>query len=129
VSAVLGVSAPGKHPTASLTSMCLWTPPTSPPGERAVTVTVGKADMYATMRGIMEQGAKEANGNNAGGMSVVNVTGLGDDAYFQSSGRQTKLHVKKGNSEITVEVLVRDFSVEKSQAMEKQLATAMLANL
>ncbi len=109
--------------------MCLWTPPTSPPGERAVTVTVGKADMYATMRGIMEQGAKEANGNNAGGMSVVNVTGLGDDAYFQSSGRQTKLHVKKGNSEITVEVLVRDFSVEKSQAMEKQLATAMLANL
>jgi hypothetical protein len=59
---------------------------------------------------------------------VTPVSGIGDDAFFLAVGDQVGLIVKKGSGAFKVAVYAR-VPLEKKEAMEKSLATLIVAQL
>lgn len=122
VSAVLGATVgAGKPFSAAGMSSCLWVGPAS-----SANVILTAADTYNSSKRIEEQVAAEKDPDAP--LSITPISGLGDEAYYAWMGTHGKLHGRKGNSGVMIEIS-GDVPPEKARAMEKTLAAEILSKL
>jgi hypothetical protein len=120
VGAVLGVAVgAGSYQSPTFKRTCTWnTASNAQSGAKYVTLIVEGPDAYLAGK---KTGAMKAN-------SIKVVSGVGNDAYYQTVSSNVGLNVKKGNAAFKVAVY-GDLPIEKKQAMEKTLAQQVLARL
>jgi hypothetical protein len=120
VGAVLGVAVgAGSYQSPTFKRTCTWNAASNAPkGTQYVTLIVEGPDAYLAGK---KTGPMKAN-------TIKSVSGIGNDAYYQTVSSNVGLNVKKGNAAFKVAVY-GDLPIEKKQAMEKTLAQQVLSKL
>jgi hypothetical protein len=133
VTAGLGVAVGAPHQTTAMMKTCTWIQADAGLiGGKSVQVILRTADDHDKNNAQMNQAnamAKEKKGGAEHAPNVAPIGGLGDDAYYTTTGSTATLSVKKGNAGINVAVRASDFPLDKTKAIEKTLAQQMLAKL
>ncbi len=130
VSAIVGASVGEGSHVAGYTKMCTWAPPD---GQNAtvqtVTLNLESADSYQTSKAMLQAVVNApSNRANKSPVTMTPAPGIGDDAFFSSTGSYTKLVVKKGATVFQLVVYSRA-PVEKKRDMEKALAAQVISKL
>lgn len=131
VRAVVGVSVgPGSHMTPTYLKSCTWAPPGGPTKHLGnATLSLESADTYETGKAMLEAITKSRNTDGKKSPITVTAAGaIGDDAFYSSVEKYTKLIVKKGSVVFQV-VIYSSAPIEKKRAMEKALASQVLSKL
>lgn len=134
VSAAVGTPVgAGSHVTPTFLKTCTWTPSGgSASGVKAVTLSFQAAAAFESAKRLMEQTTamtKLEKGAAANQVSNTSASGIGDDAFYTSTGgNYTGLLVKKGNVSFKV-AIYGDAPVKQKEAMEKTLALQALSKL
>jgi hypothetical protein len=120
VGAVLGVSVAAGQPfMPGDTGQCMWSQLGRPaPSERRVLLFLQEPLFH-------DGGKKPLAGS---GITIAPATGIGDDAYFDTTpGQGIGLHVKKGSAAFTVRVY--GFPEDQIRTKERTLAQNILTKL
>lgn len=127
ISKVVGTDmADGSH-TANFSKMCMWAPAGGQNQTfQNVTLNLQSADSYQTSKSMLQAIANSPR--NKGSITMTPASGIGDDAYFSSTGSYTKLIVKKGATVFQL-VIYSSAPIEKKRAMEKSLALQAISKL
>ena len=118
VSRVLGVIVKdGQHPVSSSLLLCAWAPPGAPQTDgKKLTVS------------FMTERAFEAGKTAAQAVAKMPLSGVGDDAYYITTGGPgSGLCVKTGGTYVRIQI--GGFPAEKQMELEKALARQMLTTL
>jgi hypothetical protein len=130
VSAALGVSVdPGRLNTTALKA-CTWI--VTGAGLKSLQVILRTADDHDKNKALMslQAGAMAKAGKDNSIIPVVTpASGLGDDAYYTTTGRSATLSVKKGSVGFNVAVFNSDIPVDQQKSLEKDLAMQILSKL
>ncbi len=128
VSAAVGVPvAEGSHMTPTYLKSCTWSPAGgSAKGLRTVVLSLDPAESFAMAKSMLQ--AVVNSPRNKGSITMTPAPGIGDDAYYSSTGSYSKLIVKKRDAAFQV-VVYSDAPIGKKQAMEKALAFQVLSKL
>jgi hypothetical protein len=133
VTAALGVAVGAPHQSTAIMKTCTWIQADAGLiGGKSVQVILRTADDHDKNKAQMNQAnaiAKEKKGGAEHAPTVAPIGGLGDDAYYTTTGRTATLSVKKGNVGFNVAVNASDFSLDKTKALEKTLAEQALSKL
>ena len=122
VTDALGVSVgAGAHVTPQYVQTCTWTPTgNATKGVKAVTLHLEPGDSYESGKAMMAS-IKSA--------TVTSASGIGDDAYYLTTGHIISLIFKKGKTAGKVVIYGGDFPADKVMAIEKALVTQALSKL
>jgi len=118
VSAALGVSVTdAQHLVPSSSTLCGWAPAGGPQIDgKKLTVM------------LLSEHAFEVGKTPVQGIAKAPLAGVGDDAYFVTTGGfGTALSIKKGNA--YVQIRVGGLPLEKAKEVEKALALQLVAKL
>jgi hypothetical protein len=118
VSRVLGVIVKaGQHPISSSLLLCAWAPPGAP-----------QTDDKKLIVSFMTERAFEAGKTAAQAAAKTPLSGVGDDAYYATTGGLgTGLCVKTAGTYVRIQI--GGFPSEKQMELEKALARQMLTTL
>lgn len=117
--AAVSVSA-GTYVTPTFKKTCTWTPSGDDAKTIAsITLLIESANMF--------DGGKRLGA--AKGVVITQVSGVGDDAYFQVIDTMAVMFVKKGNASFKVSVYSHSLPVDKKEAIEKTLALLVASKL
>jgi hypothetical protein len=130
VSAVVGVAVGEGSYVAGYTKMCTWTPSRGQHGTvQSVTLNLESADSYQTSKSMLQAVANSPRNHSAQShITMTPAPGIGDDAFFSSTGSYTKLIVKKAATVFQL-VIYSSATIGKKRAMEKSLAAQVISKL
>ena len=115
----------GSHVNAQFVKTCTWTPTGSAKDIKAVTLNLQTADSYDSGKKQLEL----AKGAGVGeGVTLTPASGIGDDAYYITTGNITQLFFKKGTLAFKV-AIYGALPSDKAMAAEKTLALDVASKL
>ena len=125
VSGAVGVAfGAGTHVTPEFLQTCTWTPTTSPKDIKAVTLNIQPGDTYDSSKKHVELAATAVKGTQ-----VKPTNGIGDDAYYMTTGPGImQLFFKKETLAFKI-AIYGAISPEKAMAVEKTLALEVISKL
>ena len=97
--------------------MCAWLVPGVPPDTRRVSVNFNYLGTFNR-----EKGAKT-------NVTIVPISGVGDEAYYVLSDFGTALYLRKGNNSIAVDIIDKSLAPDTVKANEKALALNALRRM
>jgi hypothetical protein len=113
--------AAGEHVTPTFVKTCTWKP-AGTSTVKAVTLLLQTAAFYDGGKQMARQTEASVKGTS------IKSAGVGDDAYYFSTGDQPVLWVKKGSVALKVSVYAT-LPADKKEAMELTLAKEAVAKL
>ena len=105
----------GRYTTPTFKKTCTWVVPA---GSEIITLMLQSAEMYQSGKSLPPSPS----------VSVIPVSGVGDDAYYIAVGTNAGLIVKKGDVAFKVSVYSHE-PLQKKEATEKKLALEVIAKL
>lgn len=107
---------------------CSWVPQTTPSSSIDLSSVIIILQDPAIFRGVGVQ----ANHTAVPGVTIIKAPGIGDEAYFETTGESagtTLLLFKKGNNYIQLSVHKENLTIEQVQDAEATLAQQVLIHL
>ena len=125
----LGETVADVKPNNEVVPSCSFLPATNSSGPIDLSQIVVQIQSLTIFNGSKQSG--QDGSAKANGITITSVSGLGDDAFFQSTGGSgiTFIEVKKGNTVFTIDVENKAFSPDQQKTAEKILAQIALSNI
>jgi hypothetical protein len=119
MSKIFGVQVSAGENPPNFTRTCTWNVPAGPaPRLKMITLFLQTSDQFETAKQVQQ----------ASNFQVETVSGVGDDAYYSTTGNITSLIVKKGNVAFKIG-MYGEFPLDKKKAMSKAMALQVLSKL